>query len=416
MQLFVLGTNHTSAPVAIREQIAFRQETLGQALRMLGSASHSGALVSEAAVLSTCNRTEIYCVAKDPRSVMNWLAGYHGVAVDTLSPYLYCLSEQDAARQAFRVAAGLDSMVLGEPQILGQMKHAMKIAEQAGTLGTLLQRLLQQAFAAAKEVRSSTAIGACSVSMAAATVKLAQRTFGDLRALHVLFIGAGEMVALCAEHFAAQHPASLTIANRTASRAVALAKKVGGASLPLSALPARLGDFDIIVTSTASQLPIVNLDMLRDIHTTRSQPLLVIDLAVPRDIEPAAAGLDQVRLYTVDDLSGMVQQSMSCRQQAVTEAELLIDAHVGHFMQWRKTRAAVPTIQALRAQANEMRCNALAKAQRQLSRGADPLSVLESLSNALTNKLIHGPSHALHRRRDRDQAQFEALLRELYRI
>lgn len=415
MQLFVTGVNHTSASIETRERMAFRQESLEHALRDLTSPADTP--VKEAVILSTCNRTELYLATECPQQALNWLARYHHLETDTIAPYVYSLTDRQAVRQALRVASGLDSMVLGEPQILGQIKQAIRVAEQAGTLGTMLHKLFQHAFSVAKEVRSNTAIGTCSVSMAAASVKLAQNMFGDLKPLNILFIGAGEMITLCAEHFAAQHPNRMAIANRTADRAATLARQVGASTLPLSALPSRLTSFDIVIASTASHLPILDLNMLQGMAATdHPRPMLVIDLAVPRDIEPAIGRLNQVRLYTIDDLADMVQSGMSQRLHAAAEAEQIIAARTDSFMQWLEARATVPTIRALRAQAEQMRQDELIKAQRKLARGAEPSSVLETLSNALTNKLLHGPSHALHRRRDRDQAEFEAVLRELYRI
>lgn len=415
MQILVTGSNHASATIELRERIAFRQEALDHALRDITSASQPA--VKEAVILSTCNRTELYLATERPHEALSWLARYHQLDVDGIAPHIYSLADRQAVQQALRVAAGLDSMVLGEPQILGQVKHAVKIAEQAGTLGTLLHKLFQHAFSVAKEVRSNTGIGMCSVSMAAATVKLAQNMFGDLKPLNMLFIGAGEMITLCAEHFSAHRPNRMTIANRTMARAATLAKRIGAQTIPLNALPGQLAGFDVVITSTASQLPILNLDMLQSIPLAcRPRPMLVIDLAVPRDIEPAVGRLDQVRLYTIDDLADMVQSGMSQRQQAVADAESIIALQTESFMQWLDARAAVPTICALREQAERMRQDALAKAHRKLASGAEPTRVVEALSRALTNKLLHGPSHALKRHHNRDQDQFDALLRELYRI
>lgn len=413
MHLFALGVNHTTAPLSVREHVAFHQESLGQALRDL--TMHG--IVKEAAILSTCNRTELYCRTDEPQSALAWLAQYHRLEPQAIQPYIYSLPQQEAVKHAFRVAAGLDSMVLGEPQILGQMKQAVRIAEDAGTLGMLLHKLFQRTFAVAKEVRSTTDIGASSVSMAAASVRLAQRIFGDFKGLKVLFIGAGEMIELCAEHFAAQHPASITVANRTLDRGAQLAERLGGKAIVLAELPEHLADFDIIVTSTASQLPIVGLGLVeRAIKARRHRPMFMVDLAVPRDIEPEVAELDDVFLYTVDDLAEVVKEGIGNRLQAAEEAEAIINVRVDNFMHWLEMRESVPTIRALRDHAERLRRHELEKAQKALAHGEDLQNVLDSMSMALTNKLLHGPSHALNNASGQEREQLEALLRQLYQI
>jgi glutamyl-tRNA reductase len=413
MHLFTLGVNHTTAPLSIRENVAFHSESLGQALHDL--IAHQP--VKEAAILSTCNRTELYCNTDNPQAALDWLAHYHRLQPGAIQPYTYALNSNEAVKHAFRVASGLDSMVLGEPQILGQMKQAVKIAEHAGTLGTLLHKLFQKTFAVAKEVRTTTDIGASSVSMAAASVKLAQRIFGDLKPLKILFIGAGEMIELCSDHFAAQQPASITIANRTLERGNALAAKHGGKAIMLSDLPEQLADYDIVITCTASQLPIVGLGMVeRAIKARKHRPMFIVDLAVPRDVEPEVAELDDVFLYTVDDLAQIVQEGLGNRQQAAVEAESIIDVRVDHFMHWLQTREAVPTIRALRDQAERTRRHEMEKALKQLARGDDPQQVLEALSNTLTNKFLHAPSHALNTTTGEDREALESLMRQLYQI
>jgi glutamyl-tRNA reductase len=413
MHLFTLGVNHTTAPLSIREHVAFQSEGLGQALRDLTTQRP----VKEAAILSTCNRTELYCHTEEPQAALEWLAQYHRLEPHSIQPYTYSLPQQEAVKHAFRVASGLDSMVLGEPQILGQMKQAVKIAENAGTLGTLLHKLFQRTFAVAKEVRTTTDIGASSVSMAAASVRLAHRIFGDLKGLKVLFIGAGEMIELCAEHFAAQHPAGIVVANRTLERGAQLAEKLGGRAIVLADLPEHLADFDIVITSTASQLPIVGLGLVeRAIKTRRHRPMFMVDLAVPRDIEPEVAELDDVFLYTVDDLAEIVKEGIGNRQQAAEEAEAIIDVRVDNFMHWLEMREAVPTIRALRDHAERLRRHEMEKAQKALVNGEDPQQVLEVMSQAITNKLLHGPSHALNNVSGDEREQMEALLRHLYQI
>lgn len=412
MQLFTVGVNHTTAPISIRENVAFQNETLAHALRDL--TSHG---VREAAILSTCNRTELYCNTSHPEQALAWLAQYHKLDRDNIQPYIYTLPSDEAVKHAFRVASGLDSMVLGEPQILGQMKQAVRIAETAGTIGTLLHKLFQRTFAVAKEVRTTTDIGASSLSMAAASVRLAQRLFDQIYDKHVLFIGAGEMITLCAEHLNAQKPASITVANRTLERGEELAALFNGKAILLSELPDRLHEFDMVITCTASQLPIVGLGMVeRAVKARKRRPMFMVDLAVPRDIEPEVAQLDDVYLYTVDDLAQVVQEGLGNRQEAALEAEVIITERVEHFMQWLKTRDAVPTIRALRDQAEQLRVTELEKAQRLLAKGEDPAAVIEALSNALTKKFLHAPSHALNHSSGYEHEQLEMLLRQLYQI
>ena len=412
MQLYTIGVNHTTAPISIRENVAFTDANLRHALNDLTAKN-----AIEAAILSTCNRTEIYVQSAKAEPIVHWLAKYHRLDINSVQPYTYTLSNQDAVKHAFRVASGLDSMVLGEPQILGQFKQSVKIAQDAGTLGTLLHKLFQRTFEVAKEVRTNTDIGGSSISMAAAAVKLAQRIFGDIRDQKVLFIGAGEMIELCADHFAAQKPKSMTIANRTLERGESLAEKIGGSAILLHDLPSRLAEFDIVITSTASQLPIVGLGMVeRAVKARKHRPMFMVDLAVPRDIEPEVAQLDDVFLYTVDDLAQVVNDGMENRQAAALDAETIVTARVETFMHWLKKRDAVPTIKALRDQAESTRQTELEKALKLIQKGESPEKVLEALSNALTNKFLHAPSHALNLAHGDEHAKLENILKQLYQI
>jgi glutamyl-tRNA reductase len=389
--LYALGLNHHTAPLAVRERVVFHVERLRDALTELKSAfSH------EAAILSTCNRTEVYLAGDERPEVGQWLARFHHLEPTDLQPYLYTLPREQAVRHAFRVAAGLDSMVLGEPQILGQMKDAARAAESAGTLGTVLHKLFQRSFAVAKEVRSTTRVGAASVSMAAAAVKLAARIFPSLKDQNVLFIGAGEMIELCATHFAAQAPARITVANRTLERAERLASRFNGQALELRSLAERLHEHDIIVSCTASSLPILGKGLVeRAVRARRHRPMFMVDLAVPRDIEQEVSELDDVFLYTIDDLAGIVSANLDARRSAVEQAEAIIDTQVGQFMHWMQVRETVPLIRQLRDQAEDARRQELDRALKALSRGEDPAAVLESLSQGLTNKLLHAPTQAL---------------------
>jgi glutamyl-tRNA reductase len=412
MQLYVIGVNHTTAPIQIREHVAFDSEHLGSALREL--TLHDA---SEAAILSTCNRTELYCSTDNPAKPLKWLSQYHKLETNSIQPYIYTLPDNEAVKHAFRVASGLDSMVLGEPQILGQFKQSVKIAQDAGTLGTLLHKLFQRTFEVAKEVRTNTDIGANSISMAAAAVKLAQRIFGDVSDQKVLFIGAGEMISLCADHFAAQKPKSVVVANRTLERGIELAEKIGGEAILLNDLPDRFAEFDIVVTSTASQLPIIGLGMVETaVKARRHRPIFMVDLAVPRDIEAQVAELDDVFLYTVDDLAQVVTDGMVNRQEAAIDAELIVQARAENFMHWLKKREAVPTIKALRDQAEATRKTELEKALKLIQKGESPDKVLESLSTALTNKFLHAPSHALNLAQGDEHTRLEQLMKQLYQI
>ena len=411
MSLYALGLNHQTAPLAVRERVVFHVERLRDALT-----EFKRGLGSEAAILSTCNRTELYFSGERPDAAAQWLAHYHRFGPSELAPYLYTLPRENAVRHAFRVASGLDSMVLGEPQILGQMKEAARAAQSAGTLGTVLHKLFQRSFAVAKEVRSTTRIGASSVSMAAAAVKLAARIFPSLREQKVLFIGAGEMIELCATHFAAQAPARLAVANRSAERAERLAHRFNGHALELRTLGEHLHEYDIVVSCTASSLPILGKGLVeRALRARRRRPIFMVDLAVPRDIEPEAGELDDVFLYTLDDLSQVVSENLDARRSAVEQAEAIIETQVGQFMHWMQGRQNVPLIRALRDQAEAARRHEVQRALRLLQRGEDPASVLETLSQGLTNKLMHAPTQALGDAAEDERRALAELLGRLFR-
>ena len=396
MAVWALGINHTTAPLDLRGRFAFAVDQVGPTLKSL---RESLARAPEAAILSTCNRTEIYCAGNEHalEPTLEWLAHAGGVAPGLLRSHAYTLQDAQAARHAFRVASGLDSMVLGEAQILGQMKDAVRAADEAGALGTTLNQLFQRSFAVAKEVRSSTEIGAHSISMAAAAVRLAGQLFEDLGNIRVLFVGAGEMIELAATHFAARNPRSITIANRTLERGEKLASRFGGQVMKLSELPARLHEFDAVVSSTASQLPIIGLGAVeRALKARKHRPMFMVDLAVPRDIEPEVKALEDVYLYTVDDLAEVVQTGHANRQAAVAQAEAIIDAGVQSFLHWMDQRGTVPLIQQLNAQADEWRALEIARARKAIARGEDVDTVLEALSRGLTQKMLHGALAELH--------------------
>ena len=396
MSVFALGLNHTTAPVDLRGRFAFTPEQLAPTLRGLHERLERA---SEVAIVSTCNRTEVY-VGADAGLVtpaVDWLAGVGGVTPHTLRDHAYVLEGGSAARHAFRVASGLDSMVLGEPQILGQLKQAVNEAHNAGTLGTTLHQMFQRSFAVAKEVRSSTEIGAHSISMAAAAVRLASQLFEDIGETKVLFVGAGEMIELVATHFAARKPRSLTVANRTLERGEKLAGRFGAEALRLADLPARLAEFDIVISCTASTLPIIGLGAVeRALKARKRRPMFMVDLAVPRDIEPEVARLSDVYLYTVDDLSALVQTAGEKRQAAVAQAEAIIESGVQSFVHWLDQRVSVPLIQALQTQADDWRATEIARARKLLAKGEDVEAVLEALSRGLTQKMLHGTLAELH--------------------
>ncbi len=419
MSVFALGLNHTTAPLDLRGRLAFGPDQMAPALRALRE--RLAREMPEAAIVSTCNRTELY-VAAGPRTVqelvrpaVDWLAEQGGVSGHQLQSHSYVMEDQAAARHAFRVASGLDSMVLGEPQILGQMKQAVRLADEAGTLGTTLHQLFQRSFSVAKEVRTSTEIGSHSISMAAASVRLASQLFEDMKEIKVLFVGAGEMIELVATHFAARTPKAMALANRTLERGERLASRFGAEALRLADLPSRLHEYDAVVSCTASSLPIIGLGAVeRALKVRRNRPMFMVDLAVPRDIEPEVAQLSDVYLYTVDDLSAAVQTAGEKRQAAVQQAEAIIDAGVQSFAHWLDQRAAVPLIQALNRQADDWAAIEMHRARKMLARGESVDAVLEALSRGLTHKMLHGTLAELHSTDGDERAQLANTVSRLF--
>ena len=396
MAVWALGINHNTAPVDLRGRFAFAVDKIGPTLHGLRNALNS---TPEAAIISTCNRTEIYCASEQPdiQPTLNWLAQSGGVSLPELSHHAYTLQDAQVARHAFRVASGLDSMVLGEAQILGQMKDAVRVAREVGALGSTLHQMFQRSFAVAKQVRSTTEIGAHSISMSAASVRLAGQLFEDLSKINVLFVGAGEMIELCATHFAAKNPRGMTVANRTMERGELLARQLKANVMRLADLPDRLHEFDAVISCTASTLPLIGLGAVeRALKKRRHSPMFMVDLAVPRDIEPEVKSLRDVYLYTVDDLSQVVQTGQASRQAAVAEAEVIIDAGVQSFVHWLDKRSDVPLIQQLNQQAEVWRANELSRAHKLLAKGEPVDAVLESLAKSLTQKMLHGAMSELH--------------------
>jgi len=419
MSVIALGLNHSTAPLDLRGRFAFAPEQLSMALHGFRERIRPHDR-PEAALLSTCNRTELYFAAANGqpgdlvRPAIDWLAAHGSVSGERMLDHTYVLEDRAAARHAFRVASGLDSMVLGEPQILGQMKEAVRQAESAGTLGQTLHQLFQRSFSVAKEVRSATEIGSHSISMAAASVRLAAQLFEDLGQISVLFVGAGEMVELVATHFAARRPKAMAVANRTLERGEKLASRFGAHALRLADLPAVLHEYDAVVSCTASSLPIIGLGAVeRALKARRHRPMFMVDLAVPRDIEPEVARLSDIYLYTVDDLARAVQTAGEKRQAAVEQAEAIVDAGVQSFAHWLDQRAAVPLIQALNRQADDWRGTEMARARKLLARGEDIDHVLDALARGLTQKLLHGTLAELH---STEGAQREQLAQTVSRL
>lgn len=410
MRLTTIGLNYQTAPVAIREQLAFSAAILPDAVRDLADTA-----AAEALILSTCNRTELYCVG-DADRIIQWWADYHCLSVAEIRPYLYVYGCSDTIRHAFRVSCGLDSMVLGEPQILGQMKEAVRVAEKEGSLGIWLNSLFQKTFATAKDVRHQTNVGDNTVSMASAAVKMAEQQFGDISSLNVLFVGAGEMIELVATYFAAKQPKRLTIANRTLPRAQNLCQRLNIAenvSL-LADIPHILADYDVIIASTASQLPIVGKGMVEHAMQQRNhRPVFMLDLAVPRDIETQVAEIAGVCLFTVDDISAVVESGKELRKEAAAAAEHMVGQKVADFISWQQSRQRVPLICALRSEGERARRQVLNNAMKQLARGANPEEVLERLSVQLTNKLLHAPTRLLNKGDDNGLVD---AVSEIYRL
>ncbi len=392
MSLYVLGINHQTAPVALRETVAFGPDTLRRALESLRAQDG----VQEAVLLSTCNRTELYARSDNgPDALANWLAGQQR-AGDALHAYLYRHDQADAVRHLFRVATGLDSLVLGEPQILGQVKQAWNDARDAGSLGGPLDRAFQQAFATAKRARTETTIGRNPVSVASTAVRLAQESFARLNESDVLLIGAGETIELAARHLVAGKVRRLLIANRTLAHAQDLARRHGGFALPLEELDRHLAEADIVISATAARLPILQRAQVEQaLRLRKHRPMLLLDLAVPRDVAEDVASLRDVFLYTVDDLERAIEDNRAARRNAAEQAEAIIEVHASRFISALGQGDAAAPLRRLREHGQSVQAQALAKARAQLAAGRDPAEVLDLLAHTLTTKLLHAPSAAL---------------------
>ncbi len=391
MALLALGLNHLTAPVALRERVAFGPDEAREALREL--AAQEG--VQEALILSTCNRLELYCSVQPgaESAPQQWLHRRHGLAAGRLDEFLYLHADDDAVRHVFRVATGLDSMVLGEPQILGQVKDAYQIAREEHALKAPMERLLQHTFAVAKRVRTDTRIGAAPVSVAYTAVRLAQQRFVDLAEACVLLIGAGETIELAARHLVDARARRLIVANRTLENAQDLAHRCGGYAIALADLPQHLAEADVVIASTASREPILTRAMVEAaLRTRRRRPMFLVDIAVPRDIAADVAEIEDAFLYTIDDLREVIDENLRSREAAAREAEAIIEMQVGHYMAWHRALGLGNPVQQLRERAEADRAEVLAKAEALLARGKSPQEALAFLASTLTNKLLHAPS------------------------
>ena len=415
MTLLVAGINYNTAPVAVRERLAFPTESLESALKALRN-SHK---ITGAAILSTCNRTEFYYQAEDKENntLIEWIADTKKIAPADFTPYLYKHTDTHSIRHMFRVACGLDSMVLGEPQILGQMKTAYQAAYEAGTLGKNLGKLFHHTFSAAKKVRTDTAIGSSPVSVAFAAVQLAQQIFDSLHEQTALLIGAGETIELTARHLHQNGIGRIIIANRTYDKAHALAAQFDGYAISLSELSTHLAEADIVVSSTASQLPILGKGRVESaIKKRKHKPMFMVDLAVPRDIEAEVEQLSDVYLYTVDDLQHTIDQNMDSRRKAAEQAEEIIDTQVEYFLAWMRSQGAQTVIKDYRLQAELTRDQALKKALSQLNKGQSAEETLNRLAHTLTNKLIHTPSIQLREAGASDRHDLVAAAKEIFKL
>jgi glutamyl-tRNA reductase len=415
MALLTLGINHRTAPIELRERVAFTPERMSEAFAELRAASGA----SEAAILSTCNRTELYLAGDDDCAplVLRWLAGFHGLEAAELEEVLYIHRDADAVRHVMRVAAGLDSMVLGEPQIFGQLKDAYALSREHGGSGSFLSRMFEQTFTVAKRVRTQTAIGENPVSVAYAAVSMARRIFADMSCNKALLIGAGKTIELVARHLADAGVKNFIVANRTLERAQALAESRGGRGILLSEIPDYLADVDIIISSTASPLPILGKGAVeRSLKKRKHRPFFMVDIAVPRDIEPEVASLADVYLYTVDDLRQVIDENIRTREGAAREAENLIAAGVQEFLSQLRALDAVSTLKQFRQRAEVLRDVETEKALRALRNGGDPETALRSLARGLTNKLLHEPSIQVRKATTEGRTEVTEWLRELHQL
>ena len=416
MTILTLGLNHKTAPVDIRERLSFGPDVIVGALRTMTEQTPA----SEAVILSTCNRTELYCAADEREGethLRNWLGRFHGIEPQLFAPHLYIHHDRDSVRHLLRVASGLDSMVLGEPQILGQVKAAFQTACDSGSAGRMLGRLFQHTFSVAKQVRTDTAIGSSPVSVAFAAVSLARQIFSDLTKQTALLIGAGETVELAARHLHQHGIGRIIVANRTVERAHSVAAQFDGYAISLTELANHLPEAYIVIASTASPLPVLGKGVVeRALKKRRHRPMFLVDIAVPRDIEPEVGQLSDVYLYTVDDLQGVVDEGMRSRQHASEQAMEIVDLHTEEFMAWMRSLDALSLIQDYRSRAEHTRDAMVERAQRQLAAGKPADEVICQLAHTLTNKLLHSPSVRLRRAGREGQSDLLRAANELLQL
>ncbi len=413
MPLITLGINHKTAPLDLRERLAFTPQTLPEALLSLKKLKH----IEEASILSTCNRTEIYCVTSEgnDQSIIQWFSQFHGLDANLFRDHLYIHSHEETIRHAMKVACGLDSMVLGEPQIAGQMKDAYALANENGTIGQLLGKLFQRAFSVSKQVRTDTDIGSSPVSVAFAAVSLAKQIFGSLKETTVLLVGAGETIELTARHLHSQDVKNIIIANRSVERAQKLADEFHGKAISLQHIGEHLHCCDIVISSTASPLPIIGKGTVeRALKQRKNEPIFMVDLAVPRDIEPEVSSLNDVYLYSVDDLQSVIEENMENRQQAAEQAKEIIDSQVINFLDWQRSLSAVDVIAQIRQHTQDISQEVLNKAKKQLAAGQRAEEVLEYLAYTLTNKFLHQPSTRLRQATQDDRDDILNIAKNLF--
>lgn len=394
MTIVALGINHKTASVDLREKVAFSPEQLSEALQQLSN----HAQFNEVVIISTCNRTEIYCslAQQNSQTLLQWLADFHGLDEQELSSNIYCYEDNDAINHLMRVACGLDSLVLGEPQILGQIKQAYNSAKNHESVSLVFDRLFQKTFSVAKQVRTETEIGASAVSVAYAAVNLAKHIYGKLDKTKVLLIGAGETIELVAKHIYQSGPQQITVANRTIERAKGLAESVGGDVIALAQLPERLHQADIVISSTASTLPIIGKGGVEQaLKQRRHKPMLFIDIAVPRDIESQVGELDAAYLYSVDDLQAIVSENIASREHAAEQAQIIIADKSAEFAMWMRSLDSVGLIRHYRKDVQDVKSELVDKAISQLNTGKDAEKVILELANKLTNRLMHAPTRAI---------------------
>jgi glutamyl-tRNA reductase len=423
MGIIALGINHKTAPVAVREKVSFDPATMPDALQQVLQALTP---VTEVSILSTCNRTEIYCSyinegdkadTQTGQALLSWLSHHHGVDEQVLSDSSYIYHDTDAVQHMMRVASGLDSLVLGEPQILGQFKSAFAVSQQAGTTGSDLGRLFRQTFSVAKDVRTNTAIGQNPVSVAYAAVSMAKHIFTDFSKSTALLIGAGETIDLVAKHLKDAGIKQIIVANRTLARAQKLAEQFHAEAVLLEDIAQELPRADIVISSTASPLPILGKGTVESaLKKRRHSPMFMVDIAVPRDIEEEVGDLNDVFLYTVDDLKGIIEENVKSREDAAKQAEELIISGVERFMRELRSLDVVSTVTSLRTQVEKLRDECLVKARKQLANGDDPAKVLQQFAHTYTNKILHTPTKQMRKAGAEGQLEIMDWVQELFQL